>query len=204
MSLLSFFRRPAPLRGLASLADFIDENSAFLVQKGIYEYSRARSGPFSKSLLVEPGFIASVNVSRWKAYPFGLAMIGEMVEATLQPFNEGERRAILDPLAALVLSVFDRYPVPEALDKNTWAAAREDLALKLNQIGTHPPKRIIDIPVPYAESYFAMMPIHEKMRSHDVPTTRSYLQLSLVNIHNEFLKRGDIKTLIEELRAKQN
>lgn len=204
MSFLSFFRRPAPLRRLASLADFIDENSAFLVQKGIYEYSRARSGPFSKSLLVEPDFIASVNVSRWKAYPFGLAMIGEMVEATLQPFNEGERRVILDPLAALVLSVFDRYPVPEALDKDTWVAAREELARKLNQIGTHPPKRIIDIPVPYAESYFAMMPIHEKMRSHDVPTTRSYLQLSLVNIHDEFLKRGDIKMLIEELRAEQN
>ncbi len=204
MSFLGLFRRTPPIKGIGALADFIDRNSALLVQRGIYEYARARSGPFSKSLLVEPAFIASVNVSRWKAYPFGLAMVGEMVEGVLQTFNEDGRRAVLDPFIALVLSVFDRYPVPEALDQDIWAGAREDLARKLDQIGTHPPKRVIDIPVPYAESYFALMPIHEKMRSHDVPTTRSYLQLSLVHIHQEFLKRGDGRALTDALRAPQD
>ena len=39
-----------------ALADFIDEQAAFLVQKGIYDYSRARSGHFSKVMLADQGF----------------------------------------------------------------------------------------------------------------------------------------------------
>jgi len=42
MGLLDFFRRPPPIRDVEALADFIDRNAAFVVQKGIYEYSRAR------------------------------------------------------------------------------------------------------------------------------------------------------------------
>jgi hypothetical protein len=46
MALLDIFRfrRRPPIHDLDELALFIDENAAFLVQKGIYEYSRARAG----------------------------------------------------------------------------------------------------------------------------------------------------------------
>ena len=37
MGLFDFFRRRPPIRDAQSLADFIDENAAFLVQKAIYE-----------------------------------------------------------------------------------------------------------------------------------------------------------------------
>ena len=42
LGFFDFFRRPPPIRDAAALADFIDQNSAFVAQKGIYEYSRAR------------------------------------------------------------------------------------------------------------------------------------------------------------------
>ena len=71
---------------------------------------------------------------------------------------------MLGALRELVLSAFDRYPVPAALGADAWSAARDDLANRLAQIGLHPPKRVIDIPVPHAERYFACMPIHEKLR----------------------------------------
>ena len=45
MGLFDYFRRKPPIRDVQSLADFIDERAAFLVQKAIYEYSRARAGP---------------------------------------------------------------------------------------------------------------------------------------------------------------
>ena len=38
------------------LADPIDRQSAFLMQKGIYEYARARAGHYAKVLFAEPGF----------------------------------------------------------------------------------------------------------------------------------------------------
>ena len=81
---LLFWRRP-PIADLTALADFIDEQSAFVVQKGIYEYSRARAGHYAKVLFAESEFQDAVERSRWSAYPLGLAMVGEIVEGVLRP-----------------------------------------------------------------------------------------------------------------------
>lgn len=201
MALFGFFRRKPPIRELAELADFVDEQSAYLVQRYIYDYTNARAGPYSKSLLAQPDFQAMVERSRWSAYPLGLAMVGEMVEGVLRPHAGEDRRALLDPLAALVLSVFDRYEVPKAIGTGAWRGAREELALKLDQIGTHPPKRVTDIPEPYAERYFNMMPFDKALLTNDVPTTRNYLRLTLTNIRDEMVKRMDAAAMAAKLRT---
>src|SRR6266850_7830676 len=105
------FRPRPPVRDLEALADFIDAQSAFIVQKGIYEYSRARAGHYAKVLFAEAEFLEAVERSRWQAYPLGLAMVGELVEGVLRRHTGEDRRRALDALAALVLAVFDRYPV---------------------------------------------------------------------------------------------
>lgn len=186
-----FFRRKPPISDKAGLADFIDEQSAFLVQKGIYEYSRARAGHYAKVLFAEEGFAKSVEHSRWQAYPLGLAMVGEMVEGVLRPHVGDRRRAMLDELTAIVLSVFDRYPVPPSIGKDAWLVVRDDLARRIELTAGHAPKRVMDIPEPLAEAYFALMPIHEKLRGRDFATTRNYLRVSLCNIHDELIERMD-------------
>ncbi len=192
------FRRRPPIRERAEIADFIDDQSAFLVQKGIYEYSRARSGHYSKVLFAEAEFKAAVEHARWSAYPLGLAMVGEMVAGVLQKHAE-DRRAIVDALTPLVLSVFDRYPIPEALGPGPWREARQELSLRLDRVGTHPPKPVKDIPVPLAESYFNLMPIHEKLRGPDFPTLRNYMRVTLINSHDELVKRLDAPAVIHAL-----
>ena len=42
MGFLDFLRRKPPIRDAAAVGTFVDENAAFLMQKGLYEYSRAR------------------------------------------------------------------------------------------------------------------------------------------------------------------
>ena len=111
MGLLDIFRRKPPIRDAAAVGDFIDENAAFLMQKGIYEYSRARAGHYAKVLFREPEFQAAVEVSRWRAYPLGLAMVAEVVEGVLRERVGGERGEVLRGLERSVLAVFDRYPV---------------------------------------------------------------------------------------------
>jgi hypothetical protein len=44
LGFLGFFRARAPIVDAEALADFIDQHAAFLMQKGIYEYSRAPPG----------------------------------------------------------------------------------------------------------------------------------------------------------------
>jgi hypothetical protein len=197
MGLFDIFRRKPPVRTADELADFIDGNSAFLAQKALYEYSRARSGHYSKVLFAEPGFQKAVEHSRWRAYPLGLAMVAEVVDGVLRSHPEAERQRDSEALVAIVLSVFDRYPVPDTLGEETWLELRADLERRLRSIGLHPPKRAMDIPASYAQIYFELMPIHEKLRGRDFPTTHNYLMVSLCNIHNELTKRIEGRPLAE-------
>jgi len=191
MGLFGLFRRPPPIAEIDELADFIDQNAAFLVQKGIYEYSRARAGHYAKVLFAELEFLEAVERSRWQAYPLGLAMVGELVEGVLRQHTGEDRRRALDALAALVLTVFDRYPIPALLGDVAWTQARCDLARRMDLIGLHPPKFAKDIPEPFIDSYFALMPIHEQLRGRDFPAIHSFLKVTLCNIHDELTKRVD-------------
>lgn len=196
-----FFRPRPPIRDPDALADFIDAQSAFVIQKGIYEYSRARAGHYAKVLFAEEGFARAVERARWQAYPLGLEMVAEMVEGVLASGTSDRRRDVLDPLIALAVSVFDRYPAPPVLGEAAWLEARRELAQRLDLIGGRAPKRVMDIPEPLAEAYFAMMPIHEKLRGRDFATTRNYLRVCLCNIHDEFIARLDRAALREALAA---
>ena len=185
------FRPRPPIRDREALADFIDAQSAFIVQKGIYEYSRARAGHYAKVLFAEEGFAEFVEHARWQAFPLGLSMVGEMIDGVLGSQAGMQRREILDQLIIVVLSVFDRYSIPPSIGDEAWLEARRDLARRLDLVGGRAPKRVMDIPEPLAESYFAMMPIHEKLRGRDFETTRNYLRVSLCNIHDELVDRID-------------
>ena len=156
--------------------------------------SRARAGHYAKVLFSDAGFQADAEVSRWRAYPLGLAMVGELVEGVLRPY-ERDRSQQIEALRELVLSVFDRYPVPAALDPKAWSEARAELARRLALVGLHPPKRAMDIPVPFAQAYFNLMPIHEKLRGRDFPTLRNYLRVSMCNIHEELTRRIDAQAV---------
>lgn len=182
-----------------TLADFVDAQSAFLVQKGIYEYSRARAGHYAKVLFAEEGFAASVENARWRAFPLGLAMVGEVAEGVLRPYAGDNRVRLRDELTVLVLSVLDRYPVPPSIGTEDWDAARSELAGRMELTAGHAPKLAMDIPEPLAEIYFALMPIHEKLRGRDFATTRNYLRVSLCNIHDELTGRLDGPAVVRSL-----
>ena len=187
MGFFDYFRRRPSISDEHELADFIDGNAAFLIQKAIYEYSRARAGHYSKVLFKEPAFHKAVEESRWRAFPLGLAMVGEIVEGVLRS-RSGQPQDI-DALVAIVLSVFDRYPAPEALGNEAWQELRADLDRRLRQISLHPVKRAMDVPAQYAALYFDLMPIHEKLRGRDFETTQNYLKVALCNIHDELTNR---------------
>jgi hypothetical protein len=201
MGFWDLFRRRPDIGDGAALADFIDAQAAFLVQKGIYEYARARAGVQAKILFTEPVFLEALEKARWQAFPLGLAMVGEAVESVLRPVGD-DPRAVLDGLIAVVLSVFDRYPAPPVLPAADWSAQRTDLATRLDAVLLHATRPIKDIPEAYIDAYFALMPIHERLRGSDYPTVRNHLKATLVNIYDIFVKRADVDALVSDLRAR--
>jgi hypothetical protein len=194
MQFLDWFRRSPPIADEDALADFIDSHAAFLMQKGIYEYSRARSGHYAKVMFGEQLFIDAFNLARWQAYPLGLAMVGELVEGVLRGLSANPKE-VAEWVRALVLSVFDSHPVPPQIGAQAWREARAKLALRLQHAGLHPPKRAMDIPQTLAKAYFDLMPIHEKLRGRDYPTTHNYLKVTMCNIHAELTRRMDVPAL---------
>lgn len=199
--LAKLFRRPAPIRDLDGLGEFIDAHAAFVVQKGIYEYSRARAGHYSKVLFGEAGFQQAVEVSRWQAYPLGLAMVGEVAMGVLQEATDLDRQAVVRRVSDVTLTCFDGWDVPAALGAPTWYGLRKPLVERLDRIGLHAPKRAMDIPMTIAEAYFELMPIHESLRGQDFPTMRNYLRVTLCNVHDQLAKRIDAPALAAQISA---
>jgi hypothetical protein len=205
MGWLDLIRRPRPrIADPTALAVFIDEQAAFVAQKGIYEYARARAGHYAKVLFREAAFLEAVELARWQAFPLALAMVGELVEGMLRPAAGEDRQRVLDGLIALVLGVFDRYPLPRPIAAADWQAARDELAQRLRGVALHPPKFAKDIAEPFAERYFDLMPIHKDMRSKDLPTTRNYLKVTLINIHDDAAPRIDLPGLVAALRTESS
>lgn len=198
MGFLDIFKRKPPIRDSAGLADFIDANAAFVTQKGIYEYARARAGHYAKVLFSEKGFQQAADQARWRAYPIGLTMVAEVVDNVLHQGRAAERVRGLQRLREIVLDVFDRYPPPAELDVQVWRDARAELVRRLDQLTLHPPKRAIDIPELYVQSYFDAMPIYEKLKKTDFHTTHSYLKVVLCNVHQELENRIDRPALERE------
>ncbi|MFN3655688.1 MAG: hypothetical protein ACK4UO_00370 [Pseudolabrys sp.] len=196
MGFFDFFRREQPVATRAALLDFLDSQAAFLSQKGIFEYSRARAGPYGNILFTDKGFLAEVETSRWLGYPVALAMVAEAVEGALSARAGAQRDTVIRAITAATLAVFDRYPNPAAVDAETWAKAREDLAHDLSLIGLHPVKRVMDVPAPFVDRYVAAMPIHEKLMKNDVPTIHNYLRTNLCHVHAVFIKRADLDVLV--------
>jgi hypothetical protein len=194
-------RPPPPVDDAAALAVFIDERAAFLVQKGIYEYARARAGHYAKVLFREPEFLAAVEQARWQAYPLGLAMVGELVEGMLRAEAGEDRDAVLAGLTAVVLGVFDRYPLPAPISAADWQVLREELAQRLAAVSLHPPKPAKDIPEPFVQRYFDLMPIHQKLRASEFPTIRNYLKVTACNIHDQLSPRLDRPGIVAALRT---
>ena len=199
MGIFEWFRRPPPIVDRESLAEFIESQAAFLMQKGIFEYSRARAGHYAKVMFGEQTFTDAFNLARWQAYPIGLAMVGELVEGVLRSTTPNAPADCLDWVRRLVLQVFDSHPIPPQIGATAWRAQRDQLDTCLQQIGLHPPKRAMDVPQPLAKAYFELMPIHEKLRGRDFETTHNYLKVTMCNIHEELTRRLDVAALTQAM-----
>ncbi len=199
MGFFDMFRRGEPIVTRDALVDFLDAQSAFLAQKGLFEYSRARAGPYGNILFDDKVFQAELEKSRWLAFPVMLAMVGEAVEGVLRPAAGGRRAAMLQGLTAAALAAVGRYPAPPQLGAEAWAdllrAAEHDFSL----LSFYPVKRAMDIPARFVDRYVAAMPIHEKLRAKDAPTIHNYLKSNLCNVHDVFVRRANVPALVETL-----
>lgn len=201
MGLFDMFRRPPPIADVGALEDFLDTHAAFLVQKCVFEYSRARAGIFWEKLFKEADFKAAVDYARWNGFPIALANVVEMVEGVMRPAARGSEALLLDRLVEIALSVIHRYPVPEGEASDFWTTRSDWLRKRLSDIQLTPPKAVKDIPIDTARQIFDLMPIHQSLRGEDFVVVRNHLRSNLCRMYEDFVARVKVEPLVEDTLA---
>ncbi|MEZ5839727.1 MAG: hypothetical protein R3D02_04635 [Hyphomicrobiales bacterium] len=201
MGLFDRFRRRSRIADIAALGDFLDSRAAFLVQKCVFEYSRARAGILWQKLFKEEAFVAAVDAARWRNYPLGVAHVGRMVEASLRPPDEAEAGRVAAAIAIVARSVIDRHGVPAALAEAEWLGAREDAVGRIAAAALAARPAVKDIPLDTAQRFFDQLPIHPSLRGEDFELVSNNLRSNLCQIHEDFSARADGRALLAALLA---
>lgn len=200
MELLASFRRAAPIGDPAALSAFLDRHAAFMVQKCIYEYARARSGLLSTKLLEEPAFKTAAERAKWRNYPLCLQGLAIMAEGVLRPHAE-DARALAAGVAAAVGTVCRGYETPPGTAFDFWDRAEAAIADRLIDGAGSPPCAVKDIPIETAEAFFANLPIHPDLRSYDFRLVTNNQRANLLRAYEAFLKAADPPRLARRLSA---
>jgi hypothetical protein len=202
MALFGLFgRKKAQIRDPQALAAYIDEQAFALVGEGIQHNVRARAGEQADRILAEDAFARLVETARWRTYPLGLAMTAEVVDSVLRPQAGSQQRALADETIDLVLGVFDRHPIPDAIGKNAWLDARSELAQRLDQISTLPPRDPADIPSHYTRRFLAEMPAHGGMTHPEAGASLEALKRTLGKERQDLDECLDAGTMVKALLA---
>lgn len=203
MGLLDWIRprRRAP-RDLAGLTEFLESRAAFLVQKTIYEYSRARASVHSDTLFREKAFVQAINLACWTGLPDGLVFEALMVDARLRTVPVDSRHDLIEGLVAVVDDIIARQPTPEVLEPGFWSDVRPTVAMRIRRGASVPAKPVNEIPLADLDGFFARMPIHERLRGRDYQSVGNSVRAHLVNHAVEFDDGLDAASLAALLVAR--
>lgn len=198
MGFLDFIRRRAPVATPGDLETFLDGRGAFLVQKIVWEYSRARSAVGWQQLFAEPSFQQAMDAAVWSNYPMTLSFVSETALVIL-------RRAGADPeaigpgLIRVTQGAFDRHPVPSMIEAPAWRARFEEIAEHIERAATLPPKPVRDIPVARFRAFFDNLPVHPELRRNDFGSILNGVKAILCNIHDELERQARPQALVPAL-----
>ncbi len=195
MGLLDLFRRPAPVDTIEALDGCVDSHAAFLVQKCIYEYCRARSGILAAKLFKEPSFVAAMDRSRWQNYPICLGHVAVMVEGALRPYAGENVVGLTDGIVAVVERVTAGHEAAAGMEAGFWVAARHRIEERLRLASLAAPRAVKDIPKEDYQAFFDQLPIHESLRGHDFVLVRNNLRVNLCRAYETFVARADLPAL---------
>jgi hypothetical protein len=148
------------------LLDFLDSRSAFLSQKCVYEYCRARSGLNWEPLMREAAFIEAYNASRWDAYAAALSDLVILMEGRLRPADTRQHARLVDRLLVAAAEVLARHRT-EAERQQGWGEEIGQLRDRLNQAQLGPPRPAAEIAKVGGRRIYETLPLHADMTKHD-------------------------------------
>jgi hypothetical protein len=196
---LARWLRPEPIASVPELQAFMDSRAAFIAQKCVVEYARARTGVLSTKLFKEAAFKEALTRSRWTTYTIAYCDVSEMVEGLLRSRVRLSRTELAQRLLDWGQAAFLAHGLPEGAPPDFWARAIERLERRLAEARLHAPKPVREIPKTDMDEVFANLPIHESLRGHDYELVQNNLRTNLVRVHEDFLAAVDFDRLVRSI-----
>lgn len=195
----AIFGRTKKITSWSSLEDFIDARAAFLVNRSMYEYSRARAGILAEKLFREQSFKDAIEEGRWRAFPLSIANVAELSEGLLRPGAAGLEDALLEAVVTAGRRVLARYPCPTGIPTEWWEDASEVIERRIRLAAVAAPKSPQDIPTATFDEIFALVPIHPDLMKLDRDVVLNHMRGMMVNIAAEADRAIDRAALVGAL-----
>jgi hypothetical protein len=192
-------RRWAPVTTGAELADFLAAQTAYVSQKSVIEYCRARTGLNWEKLSLEQAFLDRLEVCRWEAYAIVLAEVAELALIRLRRDGTAAPDAYLPGLVAAARAALLRHPLPN--HRSSWADASSAIEQHLARAVLAAPRPVHLIGLQSADAIFNLLPIHASLRPEDREMFRNSVRFAICGAFDAMSRYFQVPALEASLLA---
>ena len=192
-------RRWAPVTTGEELADFVAAQTAYVAQRSVIEYCRARTGFNWEKLSLEQTFLDRLEVCRWEAYAIVLAELAELALIRLRRGGVADPEAYLPGLVAAAQAALLRHPVPS--HRPDWGDAAEAIERHLARAILAAPRPVHLVGVRSADAIFDLLPIHADLRPQDREMFRNSVRFSICGAFDAMSRCMEVPALEAALLA---
>jgi hypothetical protein len=188
--LLRIRRDTTPIDSVAKLNDFVATRSAYIAQKTLYGYVKARMGIRYPAMFEDAKVIASLNIA--KLYVFAACLSDLTIYAVAnalhdQPFGNNEpeefaRRCYESGLRANTDKAPEQFSLTGCIDEFNRRLSETDWRTSARQ-----PENFTDSP----QALFRWAPIADKLKNFDGEIIENSIKFAWRDIREQFQKRID-------------
>lgn len=194
-------RHPA-VADYAGLIDFMDSRAAFVSQKCVYEYCRARSGLNWEPLMREQAFVEALRQSRWDAYAAALGDLVVHLEGRLRPEDTRLHARLVDRLLVAAAEVLARHKTDSERPQG-WGEEIALLRERLNQAQLGPPRPAAETARVGGKRIYETLPLHAELTKHDRMLVTNAVRFNFSRVAADLERDLDAPRVVAQLLAER-
>jgi hypothetical protein len=173
--------------------------TAYVAQRSVLEYCRARTGLNWDKLSLERSFLERLEICRWEAYAIVLAEVAELALIRLRRDGAADPQTYLPGLVAAAHAALLRHPVPG--HRTTWADAAEAIERHLARAVLAAPRPVHLLGQQSADAIFDLLPIHADLRPQDREMFQNSVRFATCGAFDAMSRCFEVPTLEAALLA---
>jgi hypothetical protein len=181
------------------LADFFAAQTAYVAQRSVIEYCRARTGINWDKLFLEQVFLERLEVCRWEAYAIVLAEVAELGLIRLRRDGAAAPETYLPGLVAAAHAALLRHPVPD--HRTGWTDAADAIERHLARALLAAPRPVHLLGLHSADAIFDLLPIHADLRPEDREMFQNSVRFAICGTFDAMGRSFDVPALETSLLA---